>query len=125
MPLRIFYHMGMACSHLTTRDSIMLCDCQVCAVLFCWSGLLGMVGGIQALCAECFARHRSSAQAAASSLGLKASPPHHAVVHTCCHLEHLPAHLNVFLALAEVWSSMRGVSSSSTFELNGVGHVYG
>ncbi|CAL8471195.1 g10737 [Coccomyxa elongata] len=45
---------------------------KVCAVLFCWSGLLGMVGGIHALFAECFARQRSSAQAAADSLGLKA-----------------------------------------------------
>ncbi len=53
------------------------CNCQVCAVLFCWSGLLGMVGGVQALFAECFARQRSSAQAAANSLGLKASTlPH-------------------------------------------------
>lgn len=58
----------------------MPCDFQVCAVLFCWSGLLGMVGGIQALLAECFARQRSSAQAAASSLGLKASTPPHADV---------------------------------------------
>jgi hypothetical protein len=45
----------------------------VCAVLFCWTGLLGVVGGVQALLAECVARQRTNAVAAANSLGLKVS----------------------------------------------------
>ncbi len=44
---------------------------QVCALLFCWTGVLGVGGGCHALSAECLARRRSDAVAAAHALSLK------------------------------------------------------
>ena len=47
---------------------------QVCALLFCWTGVLGVGGGCHALSADCLARRRSDAVAAARSLSLKVGP---------------------------------------------------
>ena len=46
---------------------------QVCAGLFCWTGVLGLVGSCKALISECLVRHRADTVAAAHALGLKAT----------------------------------------------------
>lgn len=48
---------------------------QLCALLFCWSGLLGAAGSCQALCADCMARRCSDVFAAANALNLKVLQP--------------------------------------------------
>lgn len=48
---------------------------QVCAGLFCWTGVLGLVGSCKALISECLVRHRADTVAAAHALGLKATIP--------------------------------------------------
>ena len=44
---------------------------QVCAGLFCWTGVLGLIGSIKGLISECLAQQRSDTIAAANALGLK------------------------------------------------------
>ena len=44
---------------------------QVCAGLFCWTGVLGLAGSCKGLLSECLSRHRSDTVAAANALGLK------------------------------------------------------
>ena len=44
---------------------------QVCAGLFCWTGVMGVVGSCKGLLSECLSRHRSDTVAAAYALGLK------------------------------------------------------
>ena len=44
---------------------------QVCAGLFCWTGVMGVVGSCKGLLSECLSRHRSDTVAAANALGLK------------------------------------------------------
>ena len=46
----------------------------MCAMLFCWTGVLGVAGGCHALLADCLARRRSDAVAAARALSLKVGP---------------------------------------------------
>ena len=47
-------------------------DCtQLCALLFCWTGLLGVAGGCQALAADCMARRCEEPIAAAHALPLR------------------------------------------------------
>jgi hypothetical protein len=50
---------------------------QVCAGLFCWTGVLGLAGSCRALISECLVRHRADTVAAAHALGLKAGVPPH------------------------------------------------
>lgn len=50
------------------------CHAQVCAGLFCWTGVLGLAGSCKGLLSEHLVRHRSDAVAAANSLGLKVGP---------------------------------------------------
>ena len=47
---------------------------QVCAGLFCWTGVLGVVGSSKGLISECLVHHRSDTIAAANALGLKVLP---------------------------------------------------
>ena len=44
---------------------------QVCAGLFCWTGVLGLIGSAKGLVSECLAHQRSDSIAAANALGLK------------------------------------------------------
>ena len=44
---------------------------QLCALLFCWTGLLGAAGGCQALVADCMARRCRDPLAAAHALPLR------------------------------------------------------
>ena len=44
---------------------------QVCAGLFCWTGVLGLVGSSKGLISECLVRHQADQIAAANALGLK------------------------------------------------------
>lgn len=46
---------------------------QVCAGLFCWTGVLGLIGSTKGLISECLAQQRSDVIAAANALGLKVS----------------------------------------------------
>ncbi len=53
---------------------------QVCAGLFCWAGVLGLIGSTKGLISECMAQQRSDAIAAANALGLKVCSVHPASV---------------------------------------------
>ena len=85
---------------------------QVCALLFCWTGVLGVGGGCHALSADCLARRRSDAVAAAHALSLKVSLQRlngHCYQATgrlftkrkCCSL-HMLAHASVVPSVASI-----------------------
>lgn len=58
--------------HSPSKDIVQEFVCaQVCAGLFCWTGVMGLVGSCKGLLSECLSRQRSNTAAAANALGLK------------------------------------------------------
>ena len=77
---------------------------QLCALMFCWTGLLGAAGGCHALCTDCMARRCSDAVAAANALSLQV--PH--VVHTQLRRQPCRMHLLPVAHQSRSWTSWTG-----------------
>ena len=71
LPMVLKCSFAIASAHALTRNKTSWTLTQVCAGLFCWTGVLGLVGSSKGLISECLVRHRADQIAAANALGLK------------------------------------------------------